>query len=139
MKPDVVTIKRDVAATVEALYDGLARMDAEAVVSLFDAASEIRTPPSLPWSTGHYVGLEGAIAYFTGALEYLDDNRFDVEEVRVSGDNWAAAIGMWYGKFKNGGEFNVRFVHFWTVKDGKVVRGEGISDTDGIVRAYTGS
>ncbi|MFR9776110.1 nuclear transport factor 2 family protein [Micromonospora sp. MS34] len=127
-----------VEAVVEALYDGLKRMDAPAVVSLFHPDAEIVTPKSLPWSTGHYSGLEGAMSYFTGALEMLDDNRFDVEEVRVSGDDWAAAIGMWYGHFRSGGEFNVRFVHFWTLRGGKVIKGEGISDTDGIVRASRG-
>jgi uncharacterized protein len=129
---------QNVAKLVETLYDGLNRMDAPLVVGLFSPDAEIRTPPSLPWSTGHYTGLDGAVAYFSGAMEMLADNRFDVEEVRVSGDDWAAAIGMWYGKFKSGGEFNVRFVHFWTLRDGKVIRSEGISDTDGIVRAAQG-
>ncbi|MGI5519992.1 nuclear transport factor 2 family protein [Micromonospora sp. CA-259024] len=127
---------QNIRSIVDDLYSGLRRMDAPAVVSLFHPEVEIRTPPSLPWSTGHYTGLDGAVAYFTSALDLLDENLFDVEEVRVSGDDWVAAIGQWSGKFKNGGVFDVRFVHFWAIRDGKVYRGEGISDTDGIVRAY---
>ncbi|WUH89163.1 nuclear transport factor 2 family protein [Streptomyces sp. NBC_00433] len=118
------------------LYDGLAKADVEAIVALFDPSVEIETPPSLPWSKGSYSGIEGAVAYFTSALEYLEDTGFTVDEVRVDGE-WAAAIGDWTGRFRaSGGEFNVRFVHFWLFRDGKVVKGSGISDTVGIVRAY---
>ncbi|WP_176611721.1 nuclear transport factor 2 family protein [Actinomadura sp. WMMB 499] len=126
-----------VAEIIERLYKGLAAADVEAVLSLFDPRVEIFTPPSLPWSTGHYAGLEGAAQYFGGALELLEETAFDVQEIRVSGDDWAAAIGDWSGRFREGGgEFDVRFVHFWTLADGKVIKGEGISDTIGIVRAH---
>jgi len=128
-----------VKALIETLYDGLKRMDVDAVVSLFDADVEIQTPTSLPWSAGHYTGLDGAVSYFTGALAMLEENRFEVQEVRVSGEDWAAALGMWYGRFRDsGGVFNVRFVHFWTLRDDRIIRGEGMSDTDGIVRALHG-
>lgn len=118
------------------LYDGLSKADVEAIVALFDPAVEIETPPSLPWSKGSYTGIEGAVAYFTSALEYLEETGFVVEQVKVDGD-WAAAIGRWTGRFRaSGGEFDVAFVHFWDFRDGRVVRGSGISDTVGIVRAY---
>ncbi len=124
-------------AIVERLYEGLAKADIETVLGIFDPEVEIVTPEALPWSTGHYTGLEGAAAYFGGALQYLDRTGFDVEEIRPSGEDWVAAIGMWSGRFREGGgEFNVKFVHFWTLRDGKVIKGEGISDTIGIVRAF---
>lgn len=121
---------------VDKLYDGFAKTDVEAIVALFDPSAEIETPPTLPWSTGHYSGIDGAVTYFTSALEYLEETAFKVDEVHVDGD-WAAAIGDWTGRFRaTGGEFDVRFVHFWLFRDGKVVKGSGISDTVGIVRAY---
>ena len=47
------------------------------------------------------------------------------------------ALGYWSGTFKSTGKsFNVRFVHFWILRDGKVIRAEGISDTVPIVRAF---
>ncbi len=122
-------------AVVRRLYEGLDRADVETVLGLFDPEVEIVTPKALPWSSGHYTGLEGAAAYFGGALRYLDQTRFDVQEVHASGQ-WAAAYGNWSGRFRDGGgEFDVRFVHFWTLRDGRVIHTEGISDTDGIVRA----
>ena len=124
------------AAVVEKLYDALGRADIKAILELFDPEVNIQTPPSLPWSAGKYTGLEGATAYFTSALAYLTETQFIVDEVHTDGD-WAAAIGDWTGTFgASGGKFNVRFVHFWTLRDGKVIIGSGISDTVGIVRAY---
>lgn len=124
-------------ALVERLYEGLDRADIEAVLALFDPEVEIATPPSLPWSAGNYTGLDGAAAYFGKALEYLEETQFLVEEIRPS-DDWAAAIGNWTGRFReSGGEFNVRFVHFWEFRDDRVIKGSGISDTVGIVRAFS--
>ncbi|GAA3150601.1 hypothetical protein GCM10010521_42840 [Streptomyces rameus] len=126
-------------AVVKRLYEALDKADIQTVLEIFDPEVEIVTPPSLPWSTGHYQGHAGAAQYFGGALEHLEDTGFKVTEIRVAGD-WAAAIGNWYGRFRaGGGEFDVRFVHFWELRDGRVVRTEGISDTDGIVRAASGA
>jgi hypothetical protein len=55
--------------------------------------------------------------------------------VHVEGEG-EAAIGGWSCRFRASGcEFDVRFVHFWQFRDGKVVKGSGISDAVGIVRA----
>ncbi|WP_306323280.1 MULTISPECIES: nuclear transport factor 2 family protein [unclassified Streptomyces] len=127
------------AAVVERLYEALEKEDIETVLEIFHPEVRITTPPALPWSTGYYEGHAGAAAYFTGALQYLEETTFKVQEIRVCGD-WAAAVGDWSGRFRrSGGEFDVRFVHFWELSEGRVVRTEGISDTDGIVRAYQGT
>ncbi|NUS11213.1 MAG: nuclear transport factor 2 family protein [Streptomyces sp.] len=121
---------------VSTIYDALEAQDVKTIVSLFDPSVEVQSPPTLPWSQGTYHGIDGAMAYFTSALEYLDQNAFIVEEVHAEGD-WAASIGRWTGRFRaTGGEFDVRFVHFWDFKDGLVVRCSGISDTHGIVLGY---
>lgn len=128
--------RSDVVALVERLYDGLGREDIETVLSCFDPEVTISTPGSLPWSTGHYSGIEGAVKYFGGALEACADTVFDVQEIRPSED-WAAAIGDWSGTSRaTGKRFTVRFVHFWTMRAGRVVKAEGISDTVGIARAF---
>lgn len=125
-----------VVATIEKLYDALGREDVETVLSVFDPEVVILTPPSLPWSTGNYTGLDGAVKYFQGALEACADTVFDVQEIRPSGD-WAAAIGDWSGTSRDTGRsFKVKFVHFWTLREGKIIKAEGISDTVGIVAAF---
>jgi ketosteroid isomerase-like protein len=122
--------------TVKRLYEGLTKFDIEMVVGAFDPEVVITAPKTLPWSTGDYTGLDGATAYFGSALDYLDQAKFDVEDLLPSGD-WVSAVGWWSGRFKRTGKnFNVRFVHFWILRDGKVVRAEGISDTVPIVQAY---
>lgn len=123
-------------STVKQVYEALGREDIKTAVDLFDEAAEIFTPSSLPWSSGYYTGLDGALAYFTSALGHLEGTRFEVEELLPSGD-WVTALGWWYGRaIPTGKEFRVRFVHFWTVRNGKVVRAEGVSDTAGIVGAF---
>lgn len=128
-------------ATVKQIYNGLQTADIKAVLELFDPSSEIFTPGSLPWSTGYYSGLDGALAYFTSALGHVEETRFEVEDWlpsdgQPSGD-WVTALGWWYGRaLPSGNEFRVRFVHFWTLRDGKVVRAEGVSDTAGIINAF---
>ncbi|MFE5584782.1 nuclear transport factor 2 family protein [Kitasatospora sp. NPDC056531] len=129
-------ISEHVLAAVERLYTGLGKADIEQVLELFDPEVEIVTPESLPWSTGHYRGLEGAAEYFGNALRYLAETGFVVDEIRVS-DEWVAAIGTWNGRFRSsGGEFSVRFVHFWTLRNGRIIKGEGIAETHGIVHAH---
>ena len=129
-------MSQDVVGIVKQLYDALGREDVEQVLAAFDPEVEIVTPLTLPWSTGHYSGLEGAVKYFEGALTACADTVFDVQEIRPS-DDWAAAIGDWRGTARSTGRsFDVRFVHFWTLRDGKIVRAEGISDTVGIVAAF---
>lgn len=125
-----------VVATIEKLYDALGREDVETVLSLFDPEVVVLTPESLPWSTGNYTGLEGAVKYFQSALEACADTVFDVHEVHPSGD-WAAAIGDWSGTARvTGRSFTVKFVHFWTLREGRVIKAEGISDTVGIAAAF---
>jgi ketosteroid isomerase-like protein len=131
-----MTQDTDTVAAIERLYEGLANEDIAAVIGAFSPEVVILTPDSLPWSTGHYEGIEGAVKYFEGAVTACADTLFEVEEIRPSGD-WVAAIGNWSGTARSTGRsFNVRFVHFWTLRDGKVVKAEGISDTVGIVRAF---
>ena len=130
--------RQDVVALVERLYDGLGREDVETVLGCFDPEVVISTPDALPWSTGYYDGIDGAVKYFGGAIEACADTVFDVQEIHPS-DDWAAAIGDWSGTARvTGKRFTVRFVHFWTMRDGRVVKAEGISDTVGIVRAFEG-
>jgi uncharacterized protein len=128
--------EEEVVQVVTRLYEGLADEDIETVLGIFDPEVTIVAPGSLPWSTGEYKGIEGAVKYFEGALTACADTRFEVQEIRASGD-WAAAIGDWSGTARSTGRsFTVRFVHFWTLRAGKVLKAEGISDTVGIVRAF---
>ncbi|MDJ1130686.1 nuclear transport factor 2 family protein [Streptomyces iconiensis] len=121
--------------TVKRLYEGLTAFDIDMVLGTCDPEVVIIAPKSLPWSQGDYAGIDGAAAYFASALGHLDQAKFDVEELLPSGD-WVTALGWWSGRFKEtGNEFNVRFVHFWIIRNGKVVKAEGVSDTVPIARA----
>ncbi|MFJ9822168.1 nuclear transport factor 2 family protein [Streptomyces sp. NPDC101151] len=125
-------------AATKRLYEALDKADTEAVVGLFDPSAEIVVPPLPPWLPAGYSGVEGAVDYFRTVLRALEETHFSVTEMRPSGDDWVAVIGDWWGQVRSTGrEFNARSVHFWTFRDGKVVKAEGIFDTAGIMRAFT--
>ncbi|MEU8379175.1 nuclear transport factor 2 family protein [Streptosporangium sp. NPDC048865] len=97
---------------VKRLYEGLTKLDIPTVLGSFDPEVEIIAPQSLPWSKGSYRGIDGAAAYFGSAVDYLEETRFDVEDLLPSGD-WVTALGYWSGRFKSTKkEFRVqRLVH----------------------------
>lgn len=121
--------------TVKRLYKALRALDIDSVLATCHPDIEIVAQKSLPWSQGEYKGLDGAAAYFASARTHLDRATFDFEELLPSGD-WVTAFGWYGGRFKDtGNEFIVRFVHFWRIRDEKVIRAEGISDTAPIAAA----
>ncbi|MEU7580007.1 LLM class flavin-dependent oxidoreductase [Streptomyces sp. NPDC041068] len=101
-------------------------------VAILEALEFAIRPRTVPCTRSHRRGprastrgWDGATAYFADALTYLDQAKFDFEELLPSGDR-VTAFGWWSGRFKEtGNEFNVRFVHFWHIQDGKVGRAEG--------------
>lgn len=121
--------------TVAAIYESFAHGDIDSVMNVMDDAVEWITPATLPWSRGAYRGRDGLREYFGGFLAALSEPSVHPDELIAAGDR-VIAIGYERGRgARSGREFRARFVHTWTVRDGRVTRMEGVVDTATIAAA----
>ncbi|HZQ39082.1 MAG TPA: nuclear transport factor 2 family protein [Dehalococcoidia bacterium] len=108
----------------------------EAVLSAFDPAIVRHTPATLPWSRGDYHGHGGVREYFTSFLAALDEARILPNTLLACGDR---VVGLGFERARvraAGASFAAEFAHIWTVRDGRVVRLDGIVDTAAIRQAF---
>lgn len=118
---------------VTAIYEAFARRDPPGFLQLLDPQFEMIQTELLPWG-GHYRGTEEAMSFF-GKLTQHITSMPRVEEMVEAGDH-IVAIGHVGGKVNASGQpFIVRFVHVWTLRDGKAVRFEAYIDTPAMLRA----
>lgn len=123
--------------TVRAIYEAFGRGDVSDVMARLASDIEWITPPTLPWSQGRYQGPAGVGTYFTSFLEALDAPEIRPDELLAAGDR-VIAYGFEHGRARATGKpFRARFVHTWTVVDGKVTRLEGLVDTAAIHAAFS--
>ena len=118
------------------LYAAFARRDLSALLQWIDPQIEIRQTTELPWG-GTFQGQQGLMSFAGKLLENLD-SQVEMEELVESGDR-VVAIGHTRGRVRaNQKEFDVRAVHVWTLKDGKVLRFEAYIDTPKMLEALNG-
>jgi uncharacterized protein len=121
------------------VYAAFARGDLPAVLGRFDSAIEWCTPDTLPWSRGAYHGHAGALEYFTSFLEALDEPHIVPRELIVAGDR-IIGLGVERARARSTGlSFEAEFAHVCSLRNGRVVRMNGIVDTATIRRAFEGS
>ena len=121
---------------VSSAYDAIEFKHVEALLDLLDLEIEVSQTPLLPWG-GTFGGHQGFIRYAARMLEHIDSQP-EFEELVSSGDQ-VVAIGRTRGRVKaNGRQFHLRFVHVWTVKDGKIVRFEPYINAPEMLQALGG-
>jgi ketosteroid isomerase-like protein len=121
---------------VRGAYDAFGRGDLDAVLTAFDPDIVWQTPPTLPWSQGDYQGHDGVRDYFQSFLTHLAEPRIAPDELLVCGDR-VVAVGFERARVRaTGVAFAAHFAHLWTVRDGRVVRMQGIVDTATIRQAF---
>jgi uncharacterized protein len=115
------------------LYEAFARRDLQSLLQWIDPQIEITQTTQLPWG-GTYQGQQGLMTFAGKLLENLD-SRVEMEEFVEAGER-VVAIGHTRGHVRaNNQEFDVRAVHVWTVRDGKVLRFEAYIDTPKMLEA----
>lgn len=118
------------------LYAAFARRDLSALLQWIDPQIEITQTTELPWG-GTFQGQQGLMSFAGKLLENLD-SQVEMEELVESGDS-VVAIGHTRGRVRaNQKEFDVRAVHVWTLKDGKVIRFKAYIDTPKMLDAFNG-
>lgn len=114
---------------IQAHYAASERGDLAGMVAPFADAIEWTEMAGFPYA-GTYVGPD---AVRTQVFERLggewSDYRADPESFVVGGDH-VVAFGVYSGTYRaTGRSMRARFVHHWTLADGRVVRFEQYTDT----------
>ena len=124
------------AKIVASVYEAFESGDVSALAVLFDASVKVRQSSLLPWG-GVYQGYPGIMKFVAKLLEHVD-SRVAVDEYLEAGEQ-VVVIGHTRGRVRaSGREFGVRFVHVWSLKDGRVVRWEPYVETTKMLEALKG-
>jgi ketosteroid isomerase-like protein len=86
---------------------------------------------------GIYHGLAGLNEFFTGVFSRFDAFSAVGEEFYADGDH-VIALGHYEGTTKTGTDVRVRFIHLWTLRDGKLTRLRQAADSLVVDRALHG-
>jgi ketosteroid isomerase-like protein len=121
---------------VQSIYAAYGRRDFAAFFGLLDPDVEIRQTRQLPWG-GEYRGHDQARELFRKVAE-LTQTTPEPEEYVESGET-IVAIGRLRGQAKQTAkEIDVRIVHAWTIRDGKVIRYDAYMDAPAMNAALAG-
>ena len=117
----------DATALIKSGYEAFARGDVPAVLALFDANITWISPDTFG-SGGTYHGPAGVGEFFSHLPEYYAQLHVVPERFVEQGDQ-VIALGALRGRSVSGNDFDIPFVHCWTVTDAKVTRFDEYFDT----------
>ena len=112
-------------ALIRKLYD--ARGNVNTFKSLLADDLEYDIAEGFP-NGGVYRGIDAVVNDFFAFLADFDEFYAEADEYFESGDH-VIALGRYVGVTKKGRKVQARFAHFWTIRDGKVVRLQQTADT----------
>jgi len=122
---------------VRSLYAAYSRGDIQAILDNLDGGVEWTSygeGPLLPWG-GTRRGVAGAASAFQALADGLDFEAFEPQEFFDAGDD-VIVLGRTRARGKrSGGAFDVRWAHFFAIRDGKVARFREFYDTQAVARA----
>ena len=111
---------------MEEIYRAFFKQDFQAVTMLMATDVEILQSPELPWG-GYYRGHDGVKNFLARLSEHLE-NRLALENVIDAGEQ-VVVSGRTSGRARSTGlEFDIPFVHVWTVREGLITRFEPYID-----------
>ena len=130
--------ERENTTLVMGLYDAYRRGDIATIMQSLDpdVVFEAEGPAVLPYSGIHH-GLEGAAKYFGGIRDSMDEVVLDIRPFAAEGDNVAMSGRYRARVISTGQHIDVPIVHLFTIRKGKVVRYQNLSDTGAVVAAFT--
>ena len=115
--------------TVRTYYESLAPGRRQELMEILDPHVVLEVPEGFPGGGGTYRGLKAYTEDFLYGLYGTFDAQFPVREYLDAGEN-VIAIGRQTGRaIETGAEIDVPFVHVWTVRGGRLVRGQLFTDT----------
>jgi ketosteroid isomerase-like protein len=126
------------AETVQALYAAFGRGDVPAVLEMLEPEVDwtfVGPPEGYP-VFGRRKGREGALAFFQALGETEDIEVFEPQAFHEAGDSVAVEGRAALTLKTNGRKVAYDWVHLWTVRNGKVTRLKGFTDTAALVEAF---
>jgi uncharacterized protein len=120
---------------VRAFYEATVPGHREALWSLQAPHVVYELPAGMPVGGGHFEGLVDVTERFLGSFYEAFDVRFVAEEFIAAGEQ-VVAIGRIAGRTRRTAvPVDVPFVHAWTVREGRLQRLRGFTDTAVLARA----
>jgi ketosteroid isomerase-like protein len=117
---------------VRACYDAFLRGDFPAVLEQMDPGIEWIDQESLPWG-GVHRGHEEFGSHMQGFAGNFEEFRVEPRDFLDAGDR--VVVPARFAGRAAGGEFAVGVVYVWELREGKVVRVEGYTDTARVLEA----
>src|SRR3954453_10713335 len=116
--------------TVREAYEAVNRGDLDTAVSCIASHMEYVASDAVPGATGVFAGPEGVKGFIAGLYEEFDEPRADVSELLDAGDRvLVSATARGRGKL-SGAETTWETWQLWTLRDGKLVRGQGFTSRE---------
>jgi hypothetical protein len=123
------------ADVVNRVYAGFAASDINAVVAAFADDIEWTEAAGYPYA-GTFVGAEAIVANVFIRLGTEWDGYKAGPNLVISDGDQVAALGWYSGTYKQTGKsFRARFVHYYTVTDGKIACFEQVVDSSKVNEA----
>lgn len=120
-------------------YEGFARRDMEAVLSVMDPEIEWDASDALA-HTGVYHGHDGVTAYITTLSAAWTEYELIPEQFTESGDgHHVMVLGSVRGTLATGQDIDARFAHVLQVEDGRVTRLKVCLDREAAMREMPAS
>ena len=120
--------------SLQRIYRALSLWDVEELVSDLAHDIELSQPDTLPWG-GTRHGHEGVRAFASISQDHVDGRWADPDDFLDAGDRMVV-LGRMRGRAKaSGREYEVGFVHVWTMTDGVASRLRSYHDTAPIMAA----
>ena len=120
---------------VRTAYEAVNRGDLDTAVSNIAPHVEYIASGAVPGATGVFAGPEGVKAFIAGLYEEFHEARAEVTEVLDAGDQvLVSATARGRGKL-SGVETMWETWQLWTLRDGKLVRGQGFTSREAALEA----
>jgi ketosteroid isomerase-like protein len=116
-------------------YEAYNRGDLDGMVADFAPTFEYVTTGAVPDATGVYRGAEGYKEFLGWMRSEFESPRVAVHELIEAGDQVLASVSLRGRGKQSGVETNWDIWHLWTVRDGKVVRGQTFTGSDEALEA----
>jgi uncharacterized protein len=115
-------------------YEAFSRGDLDGMVT--DVAPTFEYVANvIPGSLGVYRGPEGWKKFLSVFVDEFQDARVEIRELIEAGDQVVASLTMQGRGKQSGVEVRWDVWQLWTLRDGKVVHGEGFTDRDEALEA----